>query len=171
MSGPGGTLLARAERARRVAEARARGEQWDAIAQREGVSRSTAKRLAAEFEQSGNGLVVLDGDRVNPTAAIQRALRAHLLALDAAEAAMSTATNESAKVGALGLLEVEEAQGRGARPPSGAGQGRSADSGGRTRCGPGGARLAGVTALRAEEVGRVSQGVRPDSANCYAGCC
>lgn len=101
VSGPGGTLLARAERARRVAEARARREQWDVIAERERVSRSTAKRLAAEFEESGHALLVLDGNRVNPTAAVHRAIRAHLLALDEAEAAMATATNESAKVGAI----------------------------------------------------------------------
>ena len=100
MSGVGGTL-ARLERARRVAEARARGDEWAVIAEREGISLATAKRDVQAFVEAGSPGAVLVGDTIHAEAAVSRVIAAHLKALSAAERALDTGANESARVGAV----------------------------------------------------------------------
>lgn len=102
MSASGGTLSAqqRVERDRRIAEARAAGEQWDVIAQREGVSRATAKRAVkahGDMVVGPLGLEQVDGDDV-----LLRVIRSHLAMLGVAERlAVADRVNDNAKIGAL----------------------------------------------------------------------
>ena len=100
MTAVGGSL-ARLERARRVAEARANGDEWAAIAEREGISLATAKRDAQAFVEAGSPGAVLVGDAISAEAAVHRVVASHLKALDAAQRALDSGSNESARVGAV----------------------------------------------------------------------
>lgn len=96
----GGTHRAqeRIERDRRIAEARAAGEPWDVIAEREGVSRSTAKRAARTY---GSAVVLpVRVEDIDSDAVLVRVVRSHLAMLGASERLAVGADNSNARVGA-----------------------------------------------------------------------
>lgn len=89
----------RAERNRRVFEARERGEAWRVIAEREGISLRQAYRCEAAHREVGGGVLV--ADRINVDAAVHRVVESHIRALAEAEQMCRAADNSNARVGAL----------------------------------------------------------------------
>lgn len=99
---PVGARLCAADRVARnarIAQARATGEPWAAIAEREGLSRKHARRCRDEHLRTSAAPKPLDAD-----ALVERVLRGHLVALDRLEALALNADNSSAQVGAARSL-------------------------------------------------------------------
>jgi hypothetical protein len=96
------TTAERAARNARIAEARAAGEPWATIAEREGLSVKQARRCRDEhLRTAGAPPPSLDAD-----ALVERVLRGHLVALDRLEALAADADADSARVGAARSLST-----------------------------------------------------------------
>lgn len=94
----------RAERNRQIAEAKVAGLTWPEVAERFGVSESTARRAAAEHATTvlvpaRDGRGEFDADAI-----VERVLRAHRLALERLDRLSLRADNDSAKTGAARSL-------------------------------------------------------------------
>lgn len=88
----------RADRNRRIAEARATGLTWRECAERFDVSVMTARRAAAEH--AATAAPTADPESIDADALVHRVVRAHVRALDRLDRLPARLDNHSAEIGA-----------------------------------------------------------------------
>jgi len=96
----------RAERNRRIAEERAAGASYEALAERYGLSARHVRRAEIAGMRRAALPAVTGGDGLDPAALVERVVGAHVLALDRLEALARRADNSSAQVGACRSLST-----------------------------------------------------------------